>query len=231
MTDLIWIYILLPLTYSAYKAGELARDKGASPIKWKISAFLITFTTGLIASALTGLAIILFHRDPDIKIVAAWWSVITFLLGCLGSGFALLSRLKRKREQPKPKRQFREYDFKNALLFPRIIPRGGFFWRLIAYTLLLTGAQLLITLPFVSAQESLASLSWPMLILLIIVILYLMAGISCSALLYFISYICLPRIRDAGLSNDTVVLLFIPGLNTVVTFMLLFTPTKHSGRV
>ncbi len=229
MKELAGAYLLLPVVYFMYRAGELARGKGYNPVKWQFFAYLTTIMIGSMA----GFSIVLAGVITDSTMSStrlAVFAIIGFVSSVIASGFFLLSRLKRRRTLSSPKRTYRAYDFKNAFLFPRVIPRGGFLWRSIAYKILFTIIPWLLALPVLIGKESLAKLPWTLLIPGIIFFILIVLGITCIGLLYYISYICIPRIRDAGLSRDTLIMLFLPVFNFVAFFQLLLTPTRMSGR-
>jgi hypothetical protein len=229
MEDLLAIYILLPIVYAMYKTGELADEKGGNPVAWRIAAFLITFTVGVACACLTG-AILFLAEKTRSSLAITGWSAGVFFATSLSTGFILIDHLKKRKAPQKAKRSCRPFDMRNAMLFPRVIPRGGFLWRSIVYYILYYLAYGLIVLPLLISNMSLATLPWPILIPIVVIALYVILGITCFGTLYYICHICIPRIRDAGLSRDTPALLFIPGLNTVAGLMILFTPTSRSGR-
>jgi len=229
MKELASVYILLPIVYFMYRAGELAREKGHSPFKWQFFTYLTTIMIGFVTGFLIILAGVLAESTMS-KTSLAVFATIGFVFSVIASGFFLLSRLKQRRTLSSPKRTYRAYDFKNAFLFPRVIPRGGFLWRSIAYKILFTIIPWLLALPVLIGKESLAKLPWVLLIPGVCFFVFIVLGITCIGILYFISYICIPRIRDAGLSRDTLIMLFLPVFNFVAFFQLLLTPTRMSGR-
>lgn len=222
MSDLLYIYALFPIVYFMYRAGEIANEKGSRPLKWKISAYFASLFGGCL---LLLLSIIVFglllgkevlHKPLFITLLS-----IFYVAGVFVAGFVLLSFFKRRKSVIIAKRTYRSFDLKNAFLFPRIIPRGGFLWRVIVYVILLKllSAIVLITAPTLQHHPFLA-----------IFVFVVFIACVCFALLYYISFICIPRIRDAGLSRDVLVLLFIPGISLVALVMLFATPSCISGR-
>jgi hypothetical protein len=205
-----------------YRAGELAADKGHSLIKWRIGAFLSSILGGGILLVLAGFFGYLASNEVPNELLLIVLLSLSYLAGVLLAGFGLLSLLKRKKIIVEDKRVYRAFDLKNAFLFPRVIPRGGFLWRVLLYTLLLCLAQGVIRFVCSLLQGSIISA---------LLSLVLSITVTCFALLYYISFICIPRIRDAGLSRDTLIMLFIPGISLVALVMLLATPTRISGRL
>lgn len=217
MRDLLFIYALLPVVYFMYRAGELAADKGHSLIKWRIGAYLSSILGGGIFLVLAGFFRYVANNEAPNELLLIVLLSLSYLTGVLVAGFGLLSLLKRKKIIAKDKRGYRAFDLKNAFLFPRVVPRGGFLWRVLLYTLFLGVIRFLCSL----LQESIISA---------LLSLALSITLSCFALLYYISFICIPRIRDAGLSRDFLIMLFIPGISLVALVMLFTTPTRISGR-
>jgi uncharacterized membrane protein YhaH (DUF805 family) len=146
---------------------------------------------------------------------------VLYIAGVLIAGFTLIPHLKDRKSLSESKRTYRAYNLKNAFLFPRIIPRGGFLWRTISYWVLMF---------LIGALLKLAALPFRQFVIAKILLLVVSLGIACFGLLYFLSHICIPRIRDAGLSRDTFIMLFIPGLGQIVLLMLFTTPTRTTGR-
>jgi len=222
MENWLYMYLFISIVYFMYRAGELARERGYIPFRWQFFAYLTTISTG---SLLGFLVALLNSTSQNIPLL-----FIAFTLGSIVAGFFLLSRLKKRPVPPSPKRTYRAYNLKNAFLFPRVIPRGGFLWRSVAYTILFTLIPQLIILPFRLGKESLTELPWAVLVPGFCLFIFGVVGIHCLGLLYYISHICIPRIRDAGLSRDTLIMLFLPIFNFVAFFQLLLTPTRMSGR-
>jgi len=229
MKDLIATYALLPLVYIMFKAGELAVKKGRKPFTWQLLAFLVALTAGLIAGGLTWLLITITADNPGIYTVIGW-IVAAFILFSLTAGLLLLSQLKKRIVGSQAKRSYRPYDLKNAFLFPRIIPRGGFLWRAIVYHILISITVGLITVIAMTSAVFLAALPLPAFIAALLILLYVSLAVLSFGMLYYISHICIPRIRDAGLSRDTLIILFVPGMNLVALLIILVTPTSRFGR-
>jgi hypothetical protein len=230
MKELLGIYILLPTVYFMYRSGALVKEKSRNPVIWRTITFFGVFTTGILAGILSICsAILLIEISSKTALVSL--GIFSFLFGSLISGYFLLFWLKRSRpgHNAARNRVYQKYSMADAVLFPRVIPRGGFLWRSIAFRIFNIIIQLPFVLFFSYALERLYSLPVYQIILSIILLLYCAAGILCYFFWYYIAYICIPRIRDAGLSRDTLVLLFIPGLSFVALFMLLLKPTNLSG--
>ncbi|MFA7256280.1 MAG: hypothetical protein WC047_01710 [Kiritimatiellales bacterium] len=221
MKELLSIYAILPIVYFMYRAGELAAEKGYRPVKWQLRAYATALFGGFTLPFSICLISLLVNFKMQNKSILVFFLVTLYLIGVLTAGFTLIPHLKDRKSLTGNKRAYRAYDLKNAFLFPRVIPRGGFLWRTISYWILiyLIAALLkLVSLPF--RQSAIATL------LFVIISL----GVACFGLLYFLSHICIPRIRDAGLSRDTFILLFFPGLGQIAFLMLLTTPTRTTGR-
>ena len=221
MKELLLLYAILPVVYFMHRAGELAAEKGYRPIKWQLRAY----ATALFGGFVLPFAIGIISLQVNFKIQNTSMLMLSlgvlYIAGVLIAGFTLIPHLKDRKSLLENKRTYRAYNLKNAFLFPRTIPRGGFLWRTISYWILiyLTAELLkLVSLPF--RQSAIA--------VLLIVIISL--GVACFGLLYFLSYICVPRIRDAGLSRDTFILLFIPVLGQIALLLLFTTPTRTTGR-
>lgn len=227
MEELLGTYILLPTVYFMCRSGELANERNRNPVIWRALAFLSSLTMGILLGITSILAAKTLNRTGLIILFC-----VLFLAGNLVGGNLPILRLKKRRTKYNSvkKRIYRKYSMADAVLFPRIIPRGGFLWRSIAFWIFTTALHLIGFLLSSSAQGILQSLSFFQAIIPIILFSYFTLGIACYCLWYYISYICIPRIRDAGLSRDTLILLFIPGLNFVALCMLLLKPTNLSGR-
>lgn len=233
MKDLLFIYALLPIVYFMYRAGELAVEKGYNPTKWKFQAYLAVVILGPIIPFLGTLALFVtlsllnFPATPKATIAALL--VVFSILGCLVTGFLLLARFKKKSVITHQKRTYRAYDLKNAFLFPSVIPRGGFLWRVICYNILVAIICKPVLLLTPLAKQ--LSVSMPIISLITIWLTWItFIGVICFLFLYYITYICVPRIRDAGLSRDTLIGLFIPGISLVFLILLFATPTRIPGR-
>ena len=220
MKEFLAIYALLPIVYFIYRAGELASERGYSPIRWRLRAYITVVFGGVAVTLLTVMVSMLAGFKFQNKTLLFLALGILYLIGVLTAGYTLLSLLKQRKPIASDKRTYRTYDLKNAFLFPRVIPRGGFLWRAFSYTILMSLLQKLLEFAFLPLGSAILSFFW----------FVISIGISCFALLYFITYICVARIRDAGLSRDTLVMLFIPALNLVALLMLFATPTRASGR-
>ncbi len=221
MRELLLIYAVLPIVYFMHRAGELAIEKGYRPVKWQLRAYITTLFGGFIFPFSISIISMIVNFKIQNKSVLISSLGTLYITGVLLAGFSLLHHLKDRSSLPGSKRTYRAYDLKNAFLFPRVIPRGGFLWRTISYWILMhLGVKLL----------ELASLPFRQSAITTILLLVVFLGLACFGLLYFLSYICIPRIRDAGLSRDTLILLFFPGLGLVASLMLFATPTRTTGR-
>lgn len=221
MKELLLTYALLPIVYFMYRSGELATEKGYRPAKW----LLRTYTTTLFGGFVLPFSVSIISLMMNFKIQNKSMLILSlgtlYIIGVLIAGFTLLSHLKARKSLTENKRTYRAYDLKNAFLFPRVIPRGGFLWRIVSYWIFICLISKIIELAVVPFLQS---------AILVFLLCVISLGIACVALLYYFSYICMPRIRDAGLSRDTFIMLFIPGLGQIVLLMLFATPTRATGR-
>ena len=98
MKEFAAAYMLLPIVYFMYRAGELAREKGYNPLKWKFLTYLITGSAG---SILGGVVYFTSNNRPP-PFHRIYSSTLT-------AGFFLISRLKRRRTLPHPQK-YRVYS-------------------------------------------------------------------------------------------------------------------------
>lgn len=222
MKELLSIYAILPIIYFMHRAGELAEEKGYRPIKWQLQAYATTLFGGFVLP-IVGILISLlinFKIQNQVAVISAIG--VLYIIGVLAAGFTLIPHLKDRNPLPGNKRTYRAYDLKNAFLFPSVIPRGGFLWRTAVYWILMYLIAVFLkpaATPFCRSAVT------------AVLFLVISLGIACFGLLYFLSHICIPRIRDAGLSSDTFMMLFIPGLGQIAFLMMLATPTRTRRRL
>jgi uncharacterized membrane protein YhaH (DUF805 family) len=221
MKELLLIYAILPIVYFMHRAGELAVEKGYRPVRWQLRAYFTVLFGGFILPFAVSVASLIVRFEVQNKFAIISTLSVLYIAGVLIAGFTLLPNLKNRKSLSENKRTYRAYDLKNAFLFPRVIPRGGFLWRTISYWILMH---------LFSKLLELASLPFRQSAIATIFVLVVFLGLGCFGLLYFLSHICVPRIRDASLSRDTLILLFFPVLGQIALLMLFATPTRTTGR-